>query len=340
MLAMGRKDELLTVLVDCTGPIEDLLSALDAITELSFESEYHFVLIGDEARLAEQLRGFAHNSEFIDIHGLGDGESAHDYAASAMSTQPRAAYVSGDSAERIGCALREGGALLPHVKAPIQCAIVPVVKEANEADKYAVLVNATQLPDGTYSSAAELIALADPVARWFGVHHDHRIGVLATDTLNRVTCSSTLALIDELNALGRTIFSKGVVNPQDLMLGSVDIALSSGIAGPMFVRTLEATFVAADALIRRETQGMRGKLGVRFFRDRLEKLRDYGNIDSYGGSPLLGAVSPVVVLQPSASARAWYNAIRLGRKMHRVEYVEKARVRLEDIHALSTTRQE
>lgn len=331
--AQAPNDDRLHVLVDCTGPIEDLLSALDAVTELSFERNALYILIGDEARLSEELGKLAHDSEFLDIHDLGAERNASDYSAQYLVRNPRSAYVSAAPARVISDALRAHQALLPHVQHPIQCAIVPVVKSTNEADRYAVLVDASEARHDPPSTARELIALADPVARWFGAQHDHRIGVLASDTLHRVTCPDTLRLVDELQGLGRDVFSKGVVTPQDLMLGAVDIALSAGPTGPVFVRTLEATFVAADALIRRETQGVRGRLGVRFFRDRLEKLRDYGNIESYGGSPMLGPVAPVVMLQAFASARAWYNAIRLTRKMHRSEYIEKARVRLEEMHA-------
>lgn len=321
-------DESYTVLVDVFGSAEERHEILDAITELSFEKTYYFRLFGDVPTLHQELQRFAHDSEYIALEAS-ERETRHATIAGLLAQNAHHAWVTASDTVDVGQALRDADALLPHVTRPAQCAIVPVVKGEGQDDRYAVLLDvsgfaSTHPSIARAASAQELVAVAEPIARWFGATGPRRVGVLSSEPASRIHCADTLRLLHELAAIEH-VDGKGAISPQDLLLGNVDIALTLGAAGPMFVRTLEASFAAANSLIDRETQGVRGKIGVRIFKSRIEKLRDYGNLESYGGSPMLGTLAPVVLVQPDASARAWFNAIRLVRKMHRTEYIAKAR---------------
>src|SRR5699024_7378935 len=213
---------------------------------------------------------------------------------------------------------------------PALTAIVPVVKDddAGDRDRYCPLLDIEGHSWPTPNRADVLLALATPIVHWFSSPDPLRVGVLTAGGGTHASVAQQ-RLLDALTSIGRGYAHVGALSPVQMMLGEADLALNVGEGGTMFVRTLEATFVAAEALVQRETQGVRGRLGLRIFRDRLEKLRDYGNIESYGGSPLLGVSAPCVVLRPDAGTRAWMNALRILRKMHDTDVIDQQRTALE-----------
>lgn len=326
--------DILRIVIDLSGDPASRRAALEAVAELSFEQRCLFRVLGDVQKLSYELATLPFEAEFIETVHCEDSASALQRAANAMRDMAPLAMISVNSARAVIASFARAQATLPHVTTPALAAVVPVVKGVGPeaTDRYSVVLDVSGQNWAEPTHAKVLVALAGPLVRWFTQREQLRVGVLASDATPGAQDAATQLLLAQLDALPTSVQSLGALTPADVMLGEADIVLASGPSGAMFVRTLEATFVAAEALVHRETQGVRGKLGMRMFRDRLDKLRDYGNIESYGGAPLVGAQGPVIVMRPEASMRAWINAIRMARKMCSDDLIDAQRAALHDEH--------
>lgn len=317
------------VLVDTSGTEATRTAALEAVAEHSFSHRHYFTLLGDTKEIAQSLGQFPYEAEYVETLHCSTPAEALVRAGHELHSHPTSLFVSAQESRRVSQALRDARALLPDIDHPVLTAVIPAVKslQIGERDRYVVMLDIEGHRWDESSPATQLIALARPLVAWF--HHGSRIRV-------GVLCHGGGVAFDEeqrtwletLDTLALPFVNAGALNPTQVMLGEADLVLCSGERGAMFVRTLEATFVAAEALVDRESQGVRGRLGVRIFRDRLDKLRDYGNVESYGGHPLLGVQSPTIVLRPDASPRAWINALRIANKMRKEQLIEQQRMLL------------
>lgn len=320
-------------LVDISKDASGHDEAIAAIAELSFKHDAYFSILGDTQTIAACLANHPYEAEFVETVHCESEEAAREYAAQAIRNDPQSMFATSQLAASVSRALIDEKCLMPGVVAPALTSIVPVVKDddAGEYDRYCTLLDIEGHPWPVSNSAEVLIALAHPIVRWFTPEKKINIGVLTAGegTQPSAAQQQLLASLKHLDSNDHN--SVGALSPAQLMLGAADLALNVGEGGAMFVRTLEATFVAAEALVNRETQGVRGRLGLRIFRDRLEKLRDYGDIDSYGGSPLLGVRNPCVILRPDAGTRAWMNALRILNKMQETDVIEQQRTLLREL---------
>ncbi len=319
----------LRILVDVScGNIQDVL---DAVAERSFEHDIYLSLLGNTTEMAERLTQVPYEAEFVQTIHCNSQDDALTYIAETVAKDgSKVAVASCQRSSRIARKISEHATgLLPGLTQPALTTIVPAVKGADQGDKdrYFTLLDVESHPQSATANAAILSALGLPVAQWFCGDREVRVGTLTLGDDSSLR-DDQLADLQKVSALPSSLSIVGGISPVKALLGEADLVLSGGEAGAMFVHTLEATFVAAEALVERETKGVRGRLGVRIFRSRLEKLRDYGNVDSYGGSLLLGVQSPCVLLRPEAGVRAWMNALRILSKMHRTKVLEQQRTHL------------
>lgn len=320
-------------LVDVSSDTNGHDEAIAAVAELSFKHDAYFSILGDTQKIAACLANHPYEAEFVETVHCENAEAARRHITEAIREDPQSMLATSQLPANVSRALIDEKCLLPGVVAPALTSIVPVVKDEDEGekDRYCTLLDIEGHPWPISNSAEVLIALAHPIVRWFAPEQRIHVGVLTAGegTQPSAAQQQLLASLKHLDAQDH--HSVGALSPAQLMLGAAHLALNVGEGGAMFVRTLEATFVAAEALVHRETQGVRGRLGLRIFRDRLEKLRDYGNIDSYGGSPLLGVRNPCVILRPDAGTRAWMNALRILNKMQESEVIEQQRAFLREL---------
>lgn len=321
----------LRILVDVSGSAATQKAALEAVAELSFQHRHYFRIFGDTHQVSQHLSLIPYEAEFVETVHCESPAAALSIAAASLCDGLLSMFVSSQNSRTVSSALAAAGCLLPSVRIPALTAIVPAVKsmEPGDRDRYSILLDIEGHAWPTPNDAATLIALARPLVAWFHSGLRVRVGVLSIG--DGVALSpAQQSLLSSLDTLPTPLVSVGALTPTQVMLGEADLVLNVGEGGAMFVRTLESTFVAAEALVHRETQGVRGRLGLRIFRDRLEKLRDYGNIESYGGSPLLGVHRPCVVLRPEAGTRAWMNAFRTVAKMEQQKLIPQQRLLLSD----------
>lgn len=323
----------LRYLVDVSQDPDGLEHAISSVAELSFQHDAYFSIFGDTEQIARCFSNYPYEAEFVETVHCASAEDARIQITQMLRDRRHTAVATSQLSSTFSKHLIDAGCLLPHVRVPALTAIVPVVKDGDHSDRdrYCTLLDIEAYAWEKTNPARVLVSLAEPVARWFTEQDALRVGLLTAGGGAQISAAQR-RLLDALPDGDGAHQSVGALSPAQMMLGEADVALNVGEGGTMFVRTLEATFVAAEALVQRETQGVRGRLGFRIFRDRLEKLRDYGNIESYGGNLLLGVASPCVLLRPEAGTRAWMNAMRILKKMHETDVVGHQRAAL---HKLS-----
>lgn len=127
-------------------------------------------------------------------------------------------------------------------------------------------------------------------------------------------------LLKEMNFEG----FKGNIEGRDVFKGEVDVLVTGGYAGNVFLKTAEGAAGMMKYLIKQSfTKNLFTKIGYIFskrgFND-MSKIMDYRSI---GGAMLLGINGVAVKGHGSSDAYSFYNAIKLAVKMVRKDVVNK-----------------
>ncbi len=122
------------------------------------------------------------------------------------------------------------------------------------------------------------------------------------------------SLQDAYEMLGaeKEINFKGFVEPKDILSGSVDIAVTDGFSGNIFLKTIEAwatTFIEMYA--QNQSKSLKNKLFSFFSKNSIDEVLDKLVVSSYGGSPLLGINGLCVICHGESNATSIKNAIRI-----------------------------
>lgn len=331
------------IIVDCTSGDETGAAAIAAAAEASLQRRFNFEIIGDVATLSAQLQSLPFEAEYLRTTHASSTEEALRLMCARLQASSAVSAVSAAPPAQLASSLGEHVSLLPGATRSALAAVVPAAKSLNaSADRYAVLIDAGAHVALSPEDAMSLIALAAPLCRWFVSGYDAlRVGLLTGDPdparlpgrIRRIHDQLEASIGEEIRLSSTTRCRYlGPITPESVLLGEVDVALTDGYSGSIFVRSLEGVFVAAEALVEREQRGLRGRIGVRLMRSRLQKLRDYGDFESYGGWPLLGLNAPLVSMRADAGTRAWINSFRLCAKIRRESLLDAQR---ETLAALS-----
>lgn len=103
----------------------------------------------------------------------------------------------------------------------------------------------------------------------------------------------------------------GNVEGRDLFETELDVVLCDGFVGNVMLKTVEATAKAVSKWLKAEIKGNPLRLcGALLAQGAFKALRDKGNYETYGGSPLLGVNGVVIIAHGSSTALAVRNAVR------------------------------
>ena len=107
----------------------------------------------------------------------------------------------------------------------------------------------------------------------------------------------------------------GNVESKDVIEGMVDVVVTDGFSGNIFVKTAEATAGLLQNVLREElTRGPISVLGALLARPALRRLRSRMDDSEYGGAVLLGLAGLVIVAHGRANAHAIRHAIRVAKQ--------------------------
>jgi len=105
----------------------------------------------------------------------------------------------------------------------------------------------------------------------------------------------------------------GNVEGRDLFETELDVVLCDGFVGNIMLKTVEATAKAVSKWLKTEIKGNPLRLaGAVLANGAFRAMKEKGNYETYGGSPLLGVNGTVIIAHGSSSALAIRNAIRVA----------------------------
>ena len=111
----------------------------------------------------------------------------------------------------------------------------------------------------------------------------------------------------------------GNVEGRDVPLGAVDVVVTDGFTGNIFLKTVEGMGKFMKKALKEDIfGGGLSKVGALFSMKGIKKISKQMDYREVGGSPLLGSAKPVFKAHGSSDALAFKNAIRQAK-----EFVEK-----------------
>lgn len=106
---------------------------------------------------------------------------------------------------------------------------------------------------------------------------------------------------------------RGNVEGHDLFEGKIDVVVCDGFVGNVILKSCEATAKAMFKWLKQEINATPiRKLGAYIAKDALRAVKNRGNYETYGGSPLLGVNGVCIIGHGSSSPLAVRNAIRVA----------------------------
>lgn len=128
----------------------------------------------------------------------------------------------------------------------------------------------------------------------------------------------------------------GNVEGRDLFETELDVVLCDGFVGNVMLKTVEATAKAVSKWLKAEIKGNPLRLcGAMLAKGAFKALKEKGNYETYGGSPLLGVNGVVIIAHGSSSALAIRNAVRVAMETVSV----KVNARIEEAMAHLVTKE-
>lgn len=160
----------------------------------------------------------------------------------------------------------------------------------------------------TYSRTA--LGLANP-----------RVGMLSNGEEEGKGNEQIHAAIPLLHSSGLNFI--GNVEPQDVLAGKVDVMVSDGFVGNIFIKTMEAFGSELFNIMRNEFKhDLRSKVGALLSKPALR--RTYQQVDPFeiGGAPLLGVNGVVIIGHGRTNANGIKNAIRQARRAVEGKFIQ------------------
>lgn len=128
---------------------------------------------------------------------------------------------------------------------------------------------------------------------------------------------------------------RGNVEGHDLFESKIDVVVCDGFVGNVILKSCEATAKAMFKWLKQEISANPiRKVGALIAKDAFKAVKERGNYETYGGSPLLGVNGVCIIGHGSSSPLAVRNAIRVALesvKHHVNPHIEEEMNRYSDL---------
>lgn len=312
------------IIVDAMGgdnaPACNVKGALDAVKELGVE----VVLVGRGEEILKCLKenGVADLPAGVEIAHADQVVEMCDNPATAFKEKKNSSLTVGlnmlkegrgdafVSAGSTGALLSAATLLVKRIKGIRRAAMAPVVPTGKGG---AVLIDCGATAECTPEYLLQFAFMGSYYAEHVLGRPEPRVGLLnigAEPSKGTDLQREAYQLLKGAGDAGRIHFV-GNVEAREAVYGEVDVIVSDGYSGNIFLKTMEGT----GGFLARELKGMFKKnlitkLGALCVKDGIshfKKLLDSGEV---GGTPLVGICKPVIKAHGSSDAFAIKNAIR------------------------------
>lgn len=324
------------IAVDAMGGDEGLAVMLAGVARARRKFDgMEFILVGDEARIAEGLSrhpNLRERSEIVHAPDIVAGSEKPSQALRRAKTTSMGIAIDMVKQGRAGAAVSSGntGALmamaklalrtLPGIDRPALAAMMPTLG-AND-------VIMLDLGANTECDANNLVQFAVMGAAYARIVLDLESPRVALLNIGTEDLKGTDSIRDASAMLKATIglpmTFTGFVEGNHLCHGDVDVIVCDGFSGNIALKTMEGTarFVG-DLLKRAFRSSLRSKLGFLISRPATELLRDHLDPNNHNGAVFLGLNGVVVKSHGGATEIGVAHAIEVAAKMLRDELTRR-----------------
>ena len=312
------------IIVDAMGgdnaPQATVRGALQAIKELGAE----VILVGRGEEILETLHadGIAELPAGLEITHADQVVEMCDNPATAFKEKKDSSLTVGlnllkegvgdafVSAGSTGALLSAATLLVKRVKGIRRAALAPVVPTGKGG---AVLIDCGATAECTPEFLLQFAFMGSYYAERVLGRPEPKVGLLnigAEPSKGTELQQEAYQLLKKAGEEGRINFT-GNVEAREAVEGAVDVIVSDGYSGNIFLRTMEG----ARLLLGREIQKMflkslKTKIAAVLVKDELKEFKKLMSADEVGGTALIGISKPVVKAHGSSDAYAIRNAIR------------------------------
>lgn len=331
------------VIVDAMGgdnaPLSNVQGALNAIGAYGVE----VVLVGDGERILECLRdqGIGELPQGLEIAHASQVVTMEDNPSTAFREKKDSSLTvglellnqgGGDafvSAGSTGALLAGATLLTKRIRGIRRAALAPVVPTGKGG---AVLIDCGANAQCNPEDLLQFAYMGSFYAQHVLKRPEPRVGLLnigAEPSKGTDLQRESYALLQEADGAGRINFV-GNVEGREAVEGAVDVIVSDGYSGNIFLKTMEGTglFLARQmkAMFKKNLVTKLAAVlvsgGIRDFK----KLLDSSEV---GGTALIGISKPVIKAHGSSDARAIQNAIRQGMELSGAGLIEDIEANIE-----------
>ncbi len=297
-------------------------AVVEGAARASREEGLQIVLVGDQERIAAELRRWRHAPHRIRIHHTPDFVGMEDAPTAVLRERPRAsvrlacelvrdgtaqAVVSAGNSGAFMVAAKHVLGMLPGIDRPAIATTLPLKRGAT------VLIDSGANVDCKPHYLVQFGQMgALFVRRVLGVEQP-RVGLLNNGTEAGKGNELARAAFELLRQ--SPLLFVGNVEARDLFRGKADVLVCDGYVGNLVLKTAEAVGSQVRLLTKdaraRSPLALLGYWMVRGFLLELAKRTDYHQV---GGSPLLGLQHVAIVCHGSSSARTILAAVHVARQ--------------------------
>ena len=294
--------EKLGVEVVLTGSTEAIQSALEQLGRKELPQGVSHIpttqVITMEDNPARAFRDKKDSSMTVGLQMLKDGEA--DAFVSAGST---------------GALLSAATLMVKRIRGIRRAAMCPVVP--TQAGGF-VLIDCGATAECTPEYLLQYAHMGNFYAkRTLGLENP-RVGILnngAEESKGLALQQETYKLLQQAHDEGRLNFI-GNVEGREAILGGVDVLVTDGFTGNIFMKTYEGGLIMfADFMKTMFKSSLASKLGFLTVKDHVAGFKKVFSPDEIGGTALVGISKPVIKAHGSSNAYAIYNAIIRAKEM-------------------------
>ena len=300
------------IIVDAMGgdnaPQATVRGALQAIKELGAE----VILVGRGEEILETLHadGIAELPAGLEIPATAFKEKKDSSLTVGLNLLKEGVGDAFVSAGSTGALLSAATLLVKRVKGIRRAALAPVVPTGKGG---AVLIDCGATAECTPEFLLQFAFMGSYYAERVLGRPEPKVGLLnigAEPSKGTELQQEAYQLLKKAGEEGRINFT-GNVEAREAVEGAVDVIVSDGYSGNIFLKTMEGAGLFLGREIKKMfLKSLKTKIAAVLVKDELKEFKKLMSADEVGGTALIGISKPVVKAHGSSDAYAIRNAIR------------------------------
>lgn len=233
------------------------------------------------------------------------------------------------SAGSTGALLSGATLLVKRIRGIRRAALAPVLPHCNGR---MVLIDCGATAEATPEYLLQFAFMGSYYAKRFLGVEEPRVGLLniGTEPSKGLTLQQeTYKLLEKAHEEGRICFV-GNIEGREAITEGVDVLVTDGYAGNIFLKTFEGTAKLFGAMMKDMfLQSAKTKAAALLVKNEIAEMKKTADPAEVGGTALLGISKPVIKAHGSSNGYAFYNAIRQAALVAESDIVEDITANIE-----------